>query len=348
MKSELFVPKSITIKEAMKILDATAEKCLIVVEKANKLFGTLTDGDIRRAILSGANFDKEILSFCNRNPVKILEQDINKTNLKKLMLDKNLDLLPIIDHELTVKNYVTRSGSSLLKKDNNTLNIPVVIMAGGKGTRMGPFTKVLPKPLIPIQDKTIIEHIIESFNKVGCNDFNLTINYKSKIIKAYFEDLNPQYTISFINEPKPLGTAGSLIFIKDKYEKTFFVTNCDILIKASYEKIYRFHLDNKNEITLVASAKEYVIPYGTCELDKSGEFDQINEKPKLDFLINTGLYLLENKVLELIPENEFYHITHLIEKAKKKGFKIGVYPINDDDWIDIGQWVEYKKVVNNL
>jgi NDP-sugar pyrophosphorylase family protein len=126
------------------------------------------------------------------------------------------------------------------------------------------------------------------------------------------------------------------------------VTNCDIIIKADYASIYEFHQKGGFDITLVASAKEYVIPYGTCELNADGHLSHINEKPQYDFLINTGLYVLNPDVLKIIPENEFYHITHLIEDAKNQGKKVGVFPIDDDAWIDVGQWTEYQQVVTKL
>jgi NDP-sugar pyrophosphorylase family protein len=213
---------------------------------------------------------------------------------------------------------------------------------------MEPFTSVLPKPLIPINEKTIIEHIIERFTDKGCSDFHLTVNYKGAILKAYFEDLNPDYSVSFVDENKPMGTAGGLKYLKGKFDKPFFVTNCDIIIKADYVDLYDFHQKGGYDITLVASVKEYIIPYGTCELNGEGHLSHINEKPKYDFLINTGLYVLNSDILELIPENKFYHITHMIEDAKNQGKKIGLFPIDDDAWIDVGQWAEYKKAMEIL
>ncbi len=202
--------------------------------------------------------------------------------------------------------------------------------------------------MIPIHEKPIIEHIIERFTDIACSDFHLTVNYKGKILKAYFEELQPKYKVSFVDEKEPLGTAGSLQYLKGKFNKPFFVTNCDIIIKADYASLYEFHQKGEYDITLVASAKEYIIPYGTCELNNVGHLSHINEKPQYDFLINTGLYVLNPDVLKLIPKNKFYHITHLIEDAKNQGKKVGVFPIDDDAWIDVGQWAEYKIAMNLL
>ena len=174
------------------------------------------------------------------------------------------------------------------------------------------------------------------------------VNYKSKILKAYFDELQHDYDLNFIKEKKPLGTAGSLRYLVNKVSSPLFVTNCDIIIKADYDRIYNFHEKGKYDLTLVASAKEYIIPYGTCELNEYGHLLNINEKPKYDFLINTGLYIVNPDLLEIIPENKFYHITHLIDEAITNGKKIGVFPIDEDAWIDVGQWSEYKKVIEKL
>jgi NDP-sugar pyrophosphorylase family protein len=194
----------------------------------------------------------------------------------------------------------------------------------------------------------VIEHIIERFTEVGCSEFHLTVNYKSRILKAYFEELQPEYDVHFIDEQEPLGTAGSLRFLEGKFEKPIFVTNCDIIVKADYASLYEFHQEGGYDISLVASAKEYVIPYGTCKLDSAGRLSHIDEKPSYNFLVNTGLYVLNPNVLKLIPKNTFFHITHLIEKAKNQDMKVGVFPIDDDAWIDVGQWAEYRQAVERL
>ena len=348
MKDITVNPNS-TIRQAMKVLDKTAEKCLLVVDEHNKLLGSLTDGDLRRGILSGMNFSESISVCYNKDATTFTQGNYTQEDATRVLRDKKLDLIPVIDKDGKVVDYLTWSNINGGKQKKKVLDdVSVVIMAGGKGTRMEPFTNVLPKPLIPIHEKPIIEHIIERFTDMGCSDFHLTVNYKGKILKAYFEELKPDYSVSFVDENKPLGTAGSLQYLKGKFDKPFFVTNCDIIIKADYVNLYEFHQKGGYDITLVASAKEYIIPYGTCELNGDGHLSHINEKPKYDFLINTGLYILNPDVLSIIPQNKFYHITHMIEDLKNTEKKIGVFPIDDDAWIDIGQWAEYKKVMELL
>ena len=346
---DITVQSYITIRQAMKILDKTAEKCLLVVNKNNKLLGTLTDGDIRRKILIGSKFSENISSCFNTKPTFLIEGKYNAEKVKKLMCEQKVNLIPVVDENHLFVDYITFSNVDEEIQPEKTLScVPVVIMAGGKGTRLEPFTKVLPKPLVPVHEKPIIEHIIKSFTDSGCSEFHLTVNYKGRILKAYFEELQPDYFVHFVEEQEPLGTAGSLHFLKGIFSQPFFVTNCDILIKVDYSSLYKFHQKNSYDITLVASAKEYIIPYGTCELNDEGHLSNINEKPKYDFLINTGLYVLNPEMLNLIPKNEYYHITQLIEDAKNHGKKVGVFPIDDDSWIDVGEWTEYKNVLDKL
>lgn len=221
-------------------------------------------------------------------------------------------------------------------------------MAGGEGSRLAPFTKILPKPLMPIGDKPIIEIIIGRFMDFGCNDFYLSLHYKANIIKAYFKDFEHQYKITYIEEEKPLGTAGSLLFLKDHIKKTFFVSNCDILIEADYADILKFHNRKKNKMTLVSSMKNFTIPYGVCEIENGGILKDIKEKPEFDFFVNTGMYVLDKAVLGDIPKNKLYNMTDLISDYLKKGEKIGVYPVSEKSWLDMGQLEALQEMLNKF
>jgi NDP-sugar pyrophosphorylase family protein len=221
-------------------------------------------------------------------------------------------------------------------------------MAGGKGTRLAPLTNVYPKPLIPIGEKTIVETIMDKFVAHNCHDFYMSVNYKADSIKNYFDFINnPEYNIHYFQEDKPLGTAGSLRLLKDKINSTFFVSNCDILIEEDYSEILNYHRSNNNELTVVAAVKTLSIPYGTIITGENGILESIEEKPTLSFKINTGLYILEPSLLNDIPD-EFYHITHLMEKLKTQGRRVGVYPISQNDWKDMGEWTEYLRMIKVL
>ena len=346
---KILVPPDFKISQAMKKLVDTGERCLIVTDKRKKLLGTITDGDIRRGILKGMSIDGSKKYLYRKKPKVLAKGKYTMKNARNLLRYYKQNLLPIIDKNKFVVGYFTWEhafGSE--EKQKNLLQTSVVIMAGGKGDRLMPFTQVLPKPLIPINNKTVIEHIIEKFTSFGVRKFFMTVNYKSLILKSFFEELQPNYSINFFDEIKPLGTVGGLKSHKSKFKESFFVTNCDIIIKADYVSLYEFHKKNGYDVTLVASTKEYVIPYGTCELNGNGHLSHINEKPKYDFLINTGLYVLNPEVLKMIPEKKFYHITYLIEEVINQGLKVGVFPVEDEAWIDVGQWAEYKKAIELL
>ena len=349
MKNNIVKP-DITIRQAMKSLSQTGVKCLVIVDEKNILLGTLTDGDLRKAILKGVDISVSIEKVYQSNSTILVKKKFKPDEAKKLFTKNKFDLIPIVDDKGKLVDVIFWEDifKNKQKNKNDNLDVPVVIMAGGRGTRLEPFTKILPKALVPVHEKPIIEHIIEHFLDVGCSEFHLTVNYKSRILKAYFEELKPDYKIYFVEENDPLGTAGSLRYLDGQFGKSFFVTNCDIIIKADYANLYEFHQKGGYDVTLVASAKEYIVPYGTCELNDEGHLSRINEKPHYDFLINTGLYVLNPDVLKLIPENKFYHVTHLIEKVKNNGKKVGVYPVDDEAWVDVGQWAEYQKTVKQL
>jgi|TARA_B100001964_G_scaffold240608_1_gene310811 dTDP-glucose pyrophosphorylase len=344
MKKFLVTP-TISIVRAMKILQKTAMKSLIVVGKNRKLLGTLSDGDIRRGILSGLKYNASIVKCYFKTPYLLEKDRFSMNQVKKIMNDEKLYLLPIVNKKKEVIDCVTWEQIYKGKNKNlkNQLNdIPLIIMAGGKGTRLAPFSDILPKPLLPIENQTVIENIINKFHNQGINRFYVTINHKAKILKSFFQGMNTDYTINLIEENKPLGTAGGIKLIKDKINSDFFLTNCDVLLNTDYVNLFNFHKRNKYQVTLVAAKKENSVSYGVCELDKDKNFKSIAEKPKFNLLINTGIYVLSKKIIKLIPSKKKFDMTSLIKKAKKRKMKIGIYPVDKDSWADVGQWTEYK------
>ena len=339
-----------SIQKAMKIIDDSDGKCLFVIDSEKRLIGSLSDGDIRRSILNGKSFKGLVSDIYNENPYFIFENEYTVDKATDLMKSRDLDSIPIVNKKKIIVNIVDFKNNHTqdIKNKGMLSNIPVVIMAGGLGTRLDPITKIIPKPLIPLKDSTIIEVIIKKFFDFGCSAFYATVNYKSNILKAYFEDIEQSYALKFIDEDKPLGTAGSLNKLKGKIKKPFFVTNCDIIINTDYKILYDFHIQNKFDLTLVAAAKTYTVPYGTCVLNENGNLSHINEKPTYEFLTNTGLYIVNPEVLESIPKNKFFHITHLIERIKNKGKNIGVFPVSGDSWVDTGQLEDYKEYISKF
>ena len=343
------INKKQSLKDALKKMSIEGKKCLIVIDDKKKFLGTLSDGDIRKALLKGKNLKTLIKDFFNSKSTFFTESNFKESDAKELFQKERFEVIPVIKKNgeiLKILEWTDYFGPK--QRDNDLKGVPVVIMAGGKGTRLKPFTQILPKPLIPINNKTVLERIIEPFHFSGANNFFLTVNYKARILKAFFEELEPDFKVNFIEEKKPLGTAGSIKNIPKKIKSSFFVTNCDVIFKVDSKEIMNFHNTNNFDITLVASTKEITIPYGVCNTFKNGQLNNIEEKPTFDYLVNTGLYILKPELLKLIPKNKYFDMTDLINAAKKRGKKIGVFPIDENEWVDVGQWEEYEKAKSRL
>jgi dTDP-glucose pyrophosphorylase len=339
-----------TVVEAMRQLEDTAQKTLFVVDDKNHLLGSLTDGDIRRWILAGSDLHGRVESVCNPNPFSVMTA-YEVDDVRRTMIKNNISCVPVLTNNRQVTALLFWEDvfeEKSVSKASKSISLPVVIMAGGKGTRLDPFTKVLPKPLIPLGDKTVIEHIIDSFLEYDVSEFFLSVNEKSKIIKSYFEELAPTYSISYVEENEPLGTAGSLRCLRDRLKGSLVVTNCDIIIAADYAELVDFHSQNGDDITVVGSLKNYRIPYGVCEIVNGGTLTRINEKPEYNFLVNTGMYVLRADTLRLIPEGRIFHMTQLIDSVRDNGGKVSIFPVSDKAWIDTGEWAEYRKALRQL
>ena len=344
VKEDIFIDHKASILNALKQMDAVMHK-LLIVTKDGLYYNLLSIGDIQRAIIKGVNLDQAIDSIL-RDTTHVASVGDDMENVKERMLKRKSEFTPIVDAENHIVDVVFWEDlfQTNPPKEHHELDLPVVIMAGGKGTRLRPLTNVLPKPLIPIGEQTMMEDIMDRFLECGCDRFYVSVNYKAETIKRYFDNLGkPQYHISYFQEDKPLGTAGSLHLLKGSIDRTFFVSNCDIIIDEDYADILKYHRDNHNEITAVAAIKNIAIPYGTFETKEDGLLSSIVEKPTYTFKINTGMYILEPHLIDEIPQNEFYHITFLIEKLMREGRRVGVYPINEGSWIDVGNWDEYLK-----
>lgn len=328
---ELLIDEEATMIEAMQQLDKAAKKVLFVV-KNNFFVATITDGDIRRWILSKGNFEAKVKDIASYDPKYLFEDEKYKS--KEYMKKHSIEALPILDKDKIVVSAVFWNEEVGLK---GAFAIPVVIMAGGLGTRLHPYTKILPKPLIPVGEIPIVEHIINHFNQYGSDQFYLIVNHKKNMVKAYFNEIDKPYKVSYIDENKPLGTGGGLSLIKGKIDTTFVLSNCDILIEENYEKIYKYHKKQKNLITMVCSIKNIRIPYGVIEVSETGEIDKMNEKPEISFLANTGMYIVEPKIIEELEENMAIGFPEIIERYKLKGEKVGIYPISENNWMDMGQ-----------
>ena len=345
---EIKISTTVTLSIALQQMDKTGNKLLLVFEKA-QFKGLLSIGDIQRAIINNYPLDTQVGEVL-RKEIDVANSSDSKELIKQHMIQGRAEFMPVVDKYGELADVIfwedIFSQKSIPKAK---FDLPIVIMAGGKGTRLKPLTNVIPKPLIPLGEKTIIEEIMDRFVEVGSDNFFLSVNYKASTIRHFFEQLNSsKYKISYFQEEKPLGTAGSLHLIKDQIKTTFFVSNCDIIINQDYSEILKYHKDNNNELTVVSALKLYPIPYGTIETGEKGVLSRLKEKPELSFQINSGMYILEPHLLTEIPENEFYHITTLIEDVIKRGGRVGVFPVSEGSWSDIGEWQEYLNVINKF
>jgi len=338
------------VRNVIRKLDKGGIGFIVCVNQNDEVTGILTDGDFRRAILRGEDLQKQVCKIMNKN-FYFLEFNYEKKEAKKIFKDTVAKHIPVLKNKKLVdiiikEEFFKNKGVDVTKKPQ--IKLPVAIMAGGKGVRLDPFTRILPKALIPIGDRPIIEIIMDKFAEFGVTNFYISVNHKSKMIKVFLKDFHSNYSISFIDENIPLGTAGGLKYLEKKIVTPFFVSNCDIIIQCDYSKICKFHEKGNFDLTIVSSIQHHIIPYGVCKLENDGSLKTIREKPEYDFLINTGMYILNPNILQFIPKNKSFDMTDLIKCLKEKKKKIGVYPISEKSWIDAGQWEEYRKAIKNI
>jgi dTDP-glucose pyrophosphorylase len=338
------VSPCITILEAMKKMDEIKMKILFVFE-GGKFEGILTLGDLQRAIIKGKSLNDGVNGILDKNKI-YAEEGESIESIKKKMESIRAECMPVVKGTELIEVHTWEE----LFGDNpdsqkRQINLPVVIMAGGKGTRLKPITNVIPKPLVPVGDKTILEVIMDQFESIGCRKFYMSVNYKADMMKYYLSQLPHQYDIEFFMEDKPLGTIGSVSLLKGKISTPFFVSNCDSINEQDYRDVYDYHINNQNNMTIVTMVKSLKIPYGVIETGKDGLMTALKEKPEQTFMVNTGVYILNPECINEIPEGEFFHITHLMEKIKSNGGRVGCFPVSEHSWKDMGEWDEYLKMI---
>ena len=334
----------LTVSEAMKEIDVNASGILFLTDGEGTLNACITDGDIRRFLLTGGMMGAPAIEAANRHPkvAKTLDE------ARHLYHKKNYIVIPVINEEGKIIDLYAGETGEKAKKRHNSLNIPVVINAGGKGSRLDPYTRVLPKPLIPVGDLPIIELIMQEYRSYDCDDFHIIVNYKRELMKAYFADNEQAYNITWYDEEKPLGTGGGLSLLRGKLDSTFFFANCDALLTANYESMIKFHKENGNMITMICAYKNMNIPYGVVKMGVNGTIEEMKEKPLVSFLTNTGIYIVEPEVIEDIRNGESIGFPDIIEREKQKGRRVAVFPVSENDWMDMGQLPELEKMRKKL
>ena len=340
---EVILEDSATIRDAIERLEKVRCKVVYIVHN-KKLKGAVSDGDVRRFALGNRGIDNSVMDIANPSPTFFYGNQ--KEKIQSFFNGCEAYSAPIVNFNEEIISVVFRSGHIVRNKSLTTC--PVVIMAGGKGTRLHPYTKILPKALIPVGEIPITERIINSFQEYGCDKFFMIVNHQKNMIKSYYEGCDKEYPICFLEESNPLGTGGGLCLMKGKAEEDFFLTNCDILIDADYSLMYQAHKKWKNAITIVAARYTNRVPYGVIEIDERNQYQCMKEKPSMEYLINTGLYIVNKQVLNLVSDGECITFPDIIERAKKKDMNVGVYIVSETAYMDMGQLEELDNMQKKL
>ena len=345
---QIVVDPETPVITALKKMDERQVKLLLVLE-GGVFRGLLSIGDVQRAIIRNYPLT-DPLGPLLRKDLTVARSGESIDAIRRVMLLKRTEFMPVVGANGVLERvwFWDELIGAAPEAKRADLRLPVVIMAGGKGTRLKPITNVLPKALIPVGERTMLEHIVDRFVLANCTQFFLTLNYRAEMIEQYMRSLGQQpWSAEFFREPAFLGTGGSLSLLKDRLTSTFFVSNCDVIVDADYGEIHRYHVEAKNDLTVVGVVKSYSIPYGVLETGDDGRLTGIREKPELTFKINSGMYLLEPHLLSRIPRDAPYNLTDLIESVRHDG-RVGVFPVSEGAWMDVGEWSEYNKTAKRL
>ena len=328
-------------------MDGHRTKLVFVIDD-DRFICILTIGDIQRAIIRNSNLTDPVSTVLDLDKIYASDKD-SIEHIKRVMFDELIDCMPVLNEKGEIVDVLFWHDvfSNSVADNRPKIDLPVVIMAGGKGTRLKPITNVIPKPLVPVGDKTILEVIMDQFEGIGCHKFYMSVNYKADMMKYYLSQLDHKYDIDFFMEDKPLGTIGSVSLLRGKITTPFFVSNCDSINEQDYRDVWDYHVNNHNDMTIVTMVKSFKIPYGVIETGEDGLMTSLKEKPEQTYQVNTGVYILNPDLIEEIPEGEFFHITHLMEKVQSRGGRVGCFPVSEHSWKDMGEWPEYLKIINN-
>lgn len=329
--------------EALKKLDDGGQQILLVVDKDKRLRGVLTDGDFRRHILKNQSLNIPVKEIMNTGFLALSQHE--KSKAQEILKSRPINHVPIVDDQENIVDLVT--SLDFIRGKTKEYDLPVVIMAGGKGTRLSPLTKIIPKPLMPVGDQTMLEAILENFESNGFKKFYVIVNHKKELIKSYFIENSVPHQVRFIEEEEFLGTAGGLYMLKDTLESTFVLSNCDIIAKLNYGSMLDWHFEHQADLTIVGVRKRVDIPYGVINVNQENYVISIAEKPYYNFMIISGVYVLEPSLFKIIPDNKFYAMDQLIEDCLGAGKKVTCYPL-EDGWFDMGQFEEYKGLLKQF
>lgn len=335
-KNDFIINQNCTIREALVALNEVSGEAqsLFVVNDEQQMVGSLSDGDIRRGIINGGNLEDKVENIMHREFKFLFEKDYDVAHIKELR-GRRILFIPILDEQ----RHIVDTVNMLFKKSQ--LPIDAVLMAGGKGERLRPLTEKTPKPLLPVGDKAIIDHNIDRLISYGVKHINVTVNYLKEQIEEHFAEPHNGVKVKTFREPQFLGTIGSVKLVEKFYNDTVLVMNSDVFTNIDFEDFFLHFQQHDAEMSVAAIPYNVSIPFGILDLD-GRDIKGLLEKPKYNYYANAGIYLIKRRALDEIPEDTYFHATHLIEKLISQGKKVIRYPLNGT-WIDIGTPQEYER-----
>jgi dTDP-glucose pyrophosphorylase/CBS domain-containing protein len=342
---DLFVRPEDSLRHVMERINVTLRAIALVVDPDRKLLGTVVDGDIRRALLANMPLDSTVADVLRQKDVPQPVQaplGASSADLITLMHDRSVHQVPLVDADGRVADLVTMD--DLLPDE--VLPLKAVIMAGGVGARLKPLTEQIPKPMLPVGGRPVLELIVDSLREAGIRHVNVTTHYKPEAIKEHFGDGNDfGVELHYLTEDRPLGTAGAL-GLMERPQETVLVMNGDILTDIDFRAMLGYHREHKAVLTLAVRKYEIAIPYGVVECD-GAQVSRLVEKPHLAFFVNAGIYLLEPEAHGFIPDNERFDMTDLIRSLLDAGRPVASFPVHEY-WLDIGQPNDYQKAQDDV
>lgn len=335
-KSKYIIESTLSIKEALIELDKLSGEVLtlFVLDENETMLGTLTDGDIRRSLIEGVSIDDNVLSIVKKDFAYLIEGEKN-FNKFKTFKEKEIKLLPVLDSQKKIVKIYN------LKKLKSFLPVDAVLMAGGKGERLRPLTEKIPKPLLKVGDKAIIDYNIDIMISHGIENISVTTNYLAEQIEEHFKTPFDSVKVNCVKENKFYGTMGAVKFVKEFHNDTVLVMNSDLLTNINLEDFYLHFKKNNADMSVAAVPYPVDIPYGIFDLD-GRNIKKIVEKPTFNYYANAGIYLIKKEILDLIPKNEFFNATDLIELLVEKNKNIIRFPLLSY-WLDIGKPIDFQK-----
>ncbi len=336
---EVLIDADLSLLDAIQVLDKSALQILLVVDENSKLLGSVTDGDIRRAILRGVTLETSIANVMNTFPI-ILEAGAGRDVALSLMRSRSIHCVPIVDQSFRVVGLETETRLLWRGVEETT----VVIMAGGLGMRLRPLTESVPKPMLQVNGTPMLEHIIGRLAEQGFRHFCLSVNYRSEVIKDYFgEGKSRGLDITYIEEDKPLGTGGALSLLPESnVSERIIVMNGDLLTTLNFRQLLDFHADQGGVATMAVRDYSIRVPYGVVQTEGT-KFVDLVEKPAHSYFVNSGIYVIDAECLQLIPDNKFFDLPDLFKLLRKKDKRVTVFPVREE-WIDIGSLQDYNLV----